>query len=229
MHATTHGVETPTEPQPVEMPGLWHRGVDLNRASAEEMVQRIDGIGHTLALAIVQNRAVFGPFLHLRDLARVPGIGPRNFSRITGLVWRADGLAHRAQVMKILAPTPDGDLDLPGIAKRLAGTKGFAGCLITDQDGQLVAGDWSDHKQEALGALAPYLIGKLAPSLHAIEAGSMDGVTIFAGEQAITMIPVDRLVLVAVQEANRFSRRQLRVVQQVAETIIQLLFRPDQE
>lgn len=204
-----------------------YRGIDLNSAAAEELSARLDGVGSTLALAIVQDRAMFGPFLHLRDLARVPGMGPRSFTRITGLVWRADGLAHREQVMAILAPTPEGDLDLPGVARRLAQTKGMTGCLITDQDGQLVAGDWSDKQHEALGAFAPYLIKKLAPTVHAIEAGHMDGVTLFAGEQAFTMIPVANLVLVAVQDANHFSRRHLRMVQQVCDAITQLLFQPD--
>lgn len=208
-------------------PALLHRGVDLNMASEEEISARLDGVGRSLARAIVQNRSAQGPFLHLRDLARVPGVGPRNFKAITGLVWRTDGMAQRAQVLGILSPTSEGDLDLPGIARRLAGARGFTGCLITDQDGHLVASSWSDAKHEAMGAFAPYLFKKLAPSLRAVEAGHMDAVTLFAGERAFTMIPVDKLVLVAVQDANQFSRRHLRVVQQVADAITHLLFSPN--
>ena len=208
-------------------PPLLHGGVDLNNASEEEIAGRLSGVGRTLARAIVQNRTVMGPFLHVRDLARVPGMGPRNFTRITGLAWRNDGVARREQVLAILNPSEDGDLNLPGVADRLAKAKGFTGCLITDQDGHLVASSWSDPGHEAMGAFAPYLIRKLAPSLQAVEAGELDAVTLFAGERAFVMIPVDRLVLVAVQSANQFSRSHLRVVQQVADAIKHLLFSPD--
>ena len=129
--------------------------------------------------------------------------------------------------MGILSPTEEGDLDLPGVARRLAQTKGFTGCLITDQDGHLVASSWSDPKHEAMGAFAPYLFRKLAPSLEAVEAGELDAFSLFAGERAFIMIPVHQLVLVAVQSANQFSRSHLRIVQQVADAISHLLFSAD--
>ena len=227
MDTPTDTVASEAPPPALANPPLWYRGLDLNNAEPAEISARLDGVGRTLALAIVQNRTVMGPFMHLRDLARVPGMGPRNFTRITGLAWRADGVARREQVMEILSPTEEGDLDLPAVTRRLAGTKGFTGCIITDQDGHLVASSWSDPKHEAMGAFAPYLFKKMAPSLQAVEAGDLDAVTLFAGERAFIMIPIHQLVLVAVQNANQFSRSHLRVVQQVADAINHLLFSAD--
>ncbi|HEU5219824.1 MAG TPA: helix-hairpin-helix domain-containing protein [Gemmatimonadales bacterium] len=52
-----------------------HETVDINRAPAEE-IARLPRIGMSLAKRIVQDRLAHGPFRGLRDLDRVPGVGP---------------------------------------------------------------------------------------------------------------------------------------------------------
>ncbi len=59
--------------------------LDLNRAAPAEL-QRLPGIGPTLAKRIVEARERQGRFASPEDLRRVPGIGPKKFEAIRELV-----------------------------------------------------------------------------------------------------------------------------------------------
>jgi competence ComEA-like helix-hairpin-helix protein len=56
-------------------------GIDVDRASAAEL-ERLPGIGPSLAARIVAERDRSGPFRGAEALLRVPGIGPRILERI---------------------------------------------------------------------------------------------------------------------------------------------------
>jgi competence ComEA-like helix-hairpin-helix protein len=56
-------------------------GIDVDRASAEEL-ERLPGIGPSLAARIVEDRARNGSFGDADALRRVKGIGPRTLERI---------------------------------------------------------------------------------------------------------------------------------------------------
>ncbi len=56
--------------------------VDINTASAQELADRLTGIGPTLAKRIVQYREAYGPFERTEDIVDVPGIGPGIFEKI---------------------------------------------------------------------------------------------------------------------------------------------------
>ncbi|HEY3983889.1 ComEA family DNA-binding protein [Cedecea sp.] len=60
--------------------------VSINSASAEELAQKMNGVGLKKAQAIVSYRDEFGPFKTLEQLQEVPGIGAslveRNLARI---------------------------------------------------------------------------------------------------------------------------------------------------
>jgi competence protein ComEA len=59
--------------------------VRLNSAGVEELAT-LPGIGSVRAAEIVAHRRRHGPFQHLDDLQRVPGIGPRTVERLRDLV-----------------------------------------------------------------------------------------------------------------------------------------------
>ena len=63
--------------------------IDLNSASAEEL-QRLPGIGETLAAAIEADREANGPFSSPEDLMRVSGIGQKRFDAVRELVTAGD-------------------------------------------------------------------------------------------------------------------------------------------
>lgn len=59
--------------------------LNVNRASAVEL-ERLPGIGPSLARRIVADREAKGPFATLEALDRIPGIGPRLVARLGRLV-----------------------------------------------------------------------------------------------------------------------------------------------
>ena len=61
---------------------LEHRyRLDLNAATWVELAQ-LENVGETLALRIVEDREVNGPFRTIDDLDRVKGIGPKTLERL---------------------------------------------------------------------------------------------------------------------------------------------------
>ncbi len=59
--------------------------ININTASAAEL-QRLPGIGPTLAARIVAYREAWGPFSKIEDIMEVSGIGPRRFEDIKHLI-----------------------------------------------------------------------------------------------------------------------------------------------
>lgn len=58
--------------------------VDLNRAPARE-IDRLPGVGPSLAVRIVEYRTAHGPFGSLAGLDSVPGVGAATLGRIAGM------------------------------------------------------------------------------------------------------------------------------------------------
>lgn len=55
--------------------------VDINRASAEQLAQALNGVGQSRAEAIVRYREEFGPFESVEELSEVRGIGMATVQR----------------------------------------------------------------------------------------------------------------------------------------------------
>lgn len=77
-------------PEVVDLPGSTSAQtaagrVSLNTATAPEL-ERLPGIGPSLAQAIVEFRESHGPFAQPEDLLEVPGIGPAKLAQIKDLI-----------------------------------------------------------------------------------------------------------------------------------------------
>ena len=59
--------------------------IDVNRADAAEL-ERLPGVGPTIAAAIVGHRERDGPFGTIDDLLEVPGIGPARLAQLAPMV-----------------------------------------------------------------------------------------------------------------------------------------------
>ena len=57
-----------------------HDKVNINTASAKEL-QKLDGIGHTVAERIVHYRDEHGPFKRAEDLRKIDGVGTTLWER----------------------------------------------------------------------------------------------------------------------------------------------------
>lgn len=73
------------EPLPAHQLILLGRPIDLNRASAEDLVA-LPRIGPVLARRIIKERERRGPYRSADDLTRVKGIGPKTVQRLRLLV-----------------------------------------------------------------------------------------------------------------------------------------------
>jgi competence ComEA-like helix-hairpin-helix protein len=78
-----------------------HFTVDVNQADWPEL-SLLPGIGEVVARRIVEYRKQHGPFEKVEDLLKVPGIGPKTFSRIRPFVR-----------ITLADPVPEENLDLP--------------------------------------------------------------------------------------------------------------------
>ena len=59
--------------------------IDINKASIKEL-QRLDGIGKTLASRIIEYRTLNGPFQDTKDIMKINGIGKLTFEKISGQI-----------------------------------------------------------------------------------------------------------------------------------------------
>jgi len=64
--------------------------VNVNTANAETLAASLDGVGPSLARAIVSDRAEHGPYKAPADLARVKGIGSKVIERNRANILVAD-------------------------------------------------------------------------------------------------------------------------------------------
>lgn len=60
--------------------------VNINRASAQEMAQRLSGIGEVLAQRIVEYREANGSFVTEKDICNVSGIGEKRYESIKDMI-----------------------------------------------------------------------------------------------------------------------------------------------
>ena len=72
-------------PDPAAQELLPGEKLNLNTAPAREL-ERLPGIGKTLAQAIVEYREKHGPFRSVEELLQVPGIGEKRLAAIRELV-----------------------------------------------------------------------------------------------------------------------------------------------
>ncbi len=204
------------EPPPIEEGAyLFLHGIDLNKASAEEMVIRLDGVGPRLAQRMVRDRESNGPFFYLADLARVPGLGQKTFQHITGMEMRSGLFRYLPIVHRILGRAPRGVPDVRGVAARFAELEGFDGCILAHGDGYLLEGQWASDKSEALGAFAPQMYKKVGPYLKELDLGGIGSITFFLEDIPFTLVRSGDIYLIAVHTPSRFSRKHVQIAQAV--------------
>ncbi len=87
--------------EPPEAPLLVGLPIDLNEARVDQLMA-VPGVGASVAGAIVTERREGGPFTHVGDLQRVPGIGPTTIERLAPFVTVPGGAP----------PPPPGPVDV---------------------------------------------------------------------------------------------------------------------
>jgi predicted regulator of Ras-like GTPase activity (Roadblock/LC7/MglB family) len=185
----------------------------VNKASAEEMTQRWNGVGLRLARKIVEVRETTGLFEDLYDLARVPSLRSQRFEQVTGLPWNAAYFKYRDMANEIIG-SPKGEIpDIKQLAERFSQVSGFAGCMVIHEDGLVLAGKWDHPSANALGAFAPQMFKKIHKYVKPLRLGEMKAICFFVGHQPITVIHSSPIYFAAMHEADRLSKKQVAIAQ----------------
>jgi len=74
-------IATPVSEKSTSIEQIAQSGVDINTATAEEIAQKLNGVGFAKAKAIVAFRDEHGKFNSVDDLAKVKGIGSKLIER----------------------------------------------------------------------------------------------------------------------------------------------------
>lgn len=187
------------------------RGLDLNTATADELIARLDGVGAKLAHRIVHNRETKGPFLDLLDLARVPGLGRKTFRKITGMRWPEGEEALPETRSNVLSFSSDGYLNVKDVAARFSALPGFQGCVVAHQDGYVLASGWANKADQALGAFAPQIFKKVERYVRRLNMGPLDCMTVILDQCPITFVPSQDIYFVAIHKIGGISRKHVRL------------------
>ncbi len=202
----------PPRPSVSGMPVLMLRGLDLNQASAGELMRVVDGIGEAMAQHIVQDRTENGPFFGLYDLGRVPGIGSKIYEKITGQPWLEEKYGQLHLVDELLGRWTGKHPDLKDVAAKFKAIPGFEGCMILHRDGDLLATSWQVDSPERLQAMAPQILKKVKHYMRHIAQGETYSVTVFQEGVSFTFVESEDICFVAVQNPKGLSRRHIQIV-----------------
>lgn len=202
----------PPRPSVSGMPVLMLRGLDLNQASAGELMRVVDGIGEAMAQHIVEDRTENGPFFGLYDLGRVPGIGSKIYEKITGQPWLEEKYGQLHLVDELLGRWTGKHPDLKDVAAKFKAIPGFEGCMILHRDGDLLATSWQVDSPERLQAMAPQILKKVKHYMRHIAQGETYSVTVFQEGVSFTFVESEDICFVAVQNPKGLSRRHIQIV-----------------
>lgn len=194
-------------------------GIDINTATAEDITQRLDGVGIKLARKIVASRLSDGPFSDLYDLARVPGLRAKRFEQVTGLTWDAGQFKYR-ELIKQIVGISDGKIpDVRQITARFRQVPGFDGCMIIHEDGLVLSASWNHPASDALGAFAPQMFKKINKYVKPLKLGEMTSLCFFVGHQPITVIRSGPVYFAALHKSDSLSKKQVAIAQALAAEI----------
>jgi len=197
---------------PGESGAVLLQGVDINLATADEIAERVEGVSARLATRIVRFREQRGPFKDVADLSFVPGVGPTTFERVSGVSW-SEARDEERRTLRYLIGGGDDLPDLRAVANRFRDLPGIDGCVIIHEDGHVMASEWEDGRAHVLGAVAPQIFKKILPYADEIDMGELNPVTLYLGENALTIIQSGDLFVAVVHSTHTMTKRQIRLVQ----------------
>jgi len=202
------------EEEALEHPYLFVRGIDLNRASAEEIADRVDGVGPELARRIVADREVNGPFFDVLDLARVRGLGRRALESILGRPVSVQMYRYVPEIRRILGESRVPDVRT--VAHNLAQLPGIEGCVIAHREGYRVTTTAASADSDKLAAFAPQIYKKLAWYIRQLDIGGLQSVTLLVESRPITIVRGGELYLVLLHCTGQLKRKQIYLAHAVA-------------
>jgi len=208
------------EPEPPERLG----GVNLNTATAEQL-QTLKGVSPAVARRVVEYREAHGPFKSIFDLKLVPQVGRVTFRRMTGMPYN-DNKRHRIRkLVKLLGVAVDHVHNLRALAERVVETPGFSGCVISDEEGLLVAECGALDCATELSAIVPRMYRQVDENLAETSEGAATTLSVGVSDRMFTIVRRGKVFLSAIHSRKKLTKGQLLFAERVAEELAWLLSR----
>lgn len=210
--------EPDVEPEQIERLG----GVNLNTAMVEQLLT-LEGVSSAMARNIIAYRTANGPFRSIFHLCRVPGLGRKTFKYITGMPW-SDRHLHRKRRLASLVGLQAKEVGhLPTVAQAIAKRVNFTGCVISDQDGLVLASSGAGDEGEAFGAVVPRLFYQIRETVKAAQVGDVESISLCFGSRMFTVAVSGKIFLTGIRQSNKLTIGQLEQFSRVAVELAWLL------
>ena len=197
-------------------------GINLNVATVDQLMT-LNGVARGLAEAIVAYREVHGSFESIFDLREVPRLGRRRFRSITGMAYSGKG-HHRREVLARLLSIPVAAVaHLPTIVRVIAEMPPFAGCVISDRDGLMLAESGATRYASAMSAVVPRMMTNLGDNIREIDDREVRSVSICTEEGMYTVLVSGNIYVSIVHTTSKLTLKQLKFIRRVAQELEWLL------
>jgi hypothetical protein len=164
----------------------------------------------------VAYREANGPYKSVFDLGRVPRVGRKTFRKITGMPYSESGHHRSEKLSRLIGIEKDSVYHLPTITARVAAQPGFAGCVVSDRDGMMLAQTGVDEYSDAFCAIAPRMLQQLGENITEVGIGAVRSVSICAGEKMFTILRSGSVYLTAIHDRRKLTKKQFELAERVA-------------
>jgi predicted regulator of Ras-like GTPase activity (Roadblock/LC7/MglB family) len=200
-------------------------GINVNTATLQELVERA-GIKEFVARRILAYREAHGPFVSIFGVADVPGVSRRRFKEITGMPYSGAGHHRAERLMKMLDLTVDEVCHVPTVAERVVEHVGLKACVVSDNDGLILADVDAGSIADRLAALAPHLMKKIGESTRLVDFGQPSFATISVKARMITVAHAGPVYISALHRSHKVTQKQYSTIRKVADEVGWLLGNP---
>jgi predicted regulator of Ras-like GTPase activity (Roadblock/LC7/MglB family) len=187
----------------------------INTFNADRLAE-LHTVSKSVANSIVCYRDRHGYFDSRFDLLRIPRMRPDLFKAITGLTLNKRESADVTRMAKLLELPLDRDPHPRDVVQAVTRTKFYEGCMVANNDGIVLVSDFREGHEDELGALAPQIFKSVRQYTDDLEVGDLDAMVLFFGSRPITVVHDGVIYLIALHEADTFSKKQSRFLSQVA-------------
>lgn len=203
-----------------ELPG----NVNINTASLEELLT-LDGLTESLAKRIMDYRTQQGPFTSVFDLVQIPRLSRALFKRLTGMPFNSTQYHRRYKLAQWLHIPVDKVTDLALLTKVIAEQPGCSGCLISDNDGLLLAQSKAEAYGENWGAVATKITAQIRESVQLLNVGNVESVSLGIQDHTVTIVASQNVVLTIVHEGRKLTTAHVGLAQKILQEVAWLLTR----
>ena len=215
---------TPADQEPVTEPDELERlgGVNINLATINELLT-LDGVTPAIAQSIVAYRTEHGPFKGIFDLYDVSRVGRKTFKSITGMPYNPRRTHRLAKLVRILKLPASGASHLPTIVKAVVERTGFAGCILSDDDGFVLAQTGADEIAESFSATVPRTLMQIRENMQVADIVGVDLISIGIADRMITVVASEKIFMTYIHKSKRLTKRQVLLVERIGDELAWLI------